>query len=143
MSLLLYSRHKIYSCQRTNIRVSFNVEQPLMLNIFRHHSSGRIFTCPSLPARTSRRLSETIRTCYSFPSQDFLFAIVFTKYVLILHSPITFVKYFFKCFYFFKLVQPSAWTIFPSFISLPKARLKAALEIPKTSLMISAGVESP
>ena len=48
-----------------------------------------------------------------------------------------------RLFYFFtKLVHPFSWVIFPSFISRPRARLKAALEMPKASLMISGGVAS-
>jgi len=59
------------SLQRTNIRVSYNVEKSSVLSILQHFSSGMIFNRSSLSARTTRRLSESIRRTYSFPSSDF------------------------------------------------------------------------
>ena len=44
--------------------------------------------------------------------------------------------------FYFNIVQPSSWYTFSSFIRRPRARLKAALEMPNLALMISAGVSS-
>ena len=57
--------------QRTNIRVSCNVEMTSALNRFQHRTSGMIFICPDLPDRTILRLSEKIMEILLFPFKGF------------------------------------------------------------------------
>ena len=57
--------------QRTNIRVSCNVEMTSALTRFQHRTSGMIFICPVLPNRTRLRLSEKILEILLFPFKGF------------------------------------------------------------------------
>ena len=60
-------RQKTDSLQRTNIRVSCNVEMTQALTTLQRRSSGMIFLCPPSPVLTTHRLSGTCRNRLLFP----------------------------------------------------------------------------